>query len=29
VVVTPSGSPPDTVTQIVTRLWPEGQPSTS
>ena len=27
VVVTPDGSPPDTVNQIVTRLWPAGDPS--
>jgi gluconokinase len=25
-VVTPDGSPADTVTQIVTRLWPDGPP---
>ena len=27
VVVTPDGSPADTVTQIVTRLWPDGPPA--
>jgi gluconokinase len=26
VVVTPGGSPADTVAQIVTRLWPDGPP---